>query len=45
MSFEGKLQEGEICIPECTECKKIVWPPSKFVVIVLGMFTSKKRSI
>ena len=29
MSFEDKLENGEFCIPECTECKKIVWPPSE----------------
>ena len=30
MSFETKLSEGIFCIPECNECKKIVWPPSEF---------------
>ncbi len=29
MSFESKLSEGKFCIPECNECKKIVWPPSE----------------
>ena len=29
MNFEDKLQEGRFCIPECKECKKIVWPPSE----------------
>ena len=29
MNFEEKLQNGEFCIPECNECKKIVWPPSE----------------
>lgn len=28
MSFESKLNKGKFCIPECVECKKIVWPPS-----------------
>lgn len=30
MNFELKLNEGVFCIPECMECKKIVWPPSEF---------------
>lgn len=30
MNFESKLGEGEFCIPECTKCKKIVWPPVDF---------------
>ena len=29
MSFEDRLTQGEFCIPECNECKKIVWPPSE----------------
>ena len=29
MSFESKLTKGVFCIPECNECKKIVWPPSE----------------
>jgi uncharacterized OB-fold protein len=30
MNFESKLNDGKFCIPECTECKKIVWPPAEF---------------
>ena len=30
MNFESKLNGGVFCIPECIECKKIVWPPSEF---------------
>lgn len=30
MSFETKLKEGIFCVPECNECKKIVWPPAEF---------------
>lgn len=48
MNFESKLNEGIFCIPECTECKKIVWPPSEFcnhcfgkVVLKEGSFTGK----
>ncbi len=28
MNFEFELTKGKFCIPECNECKKIVWPPS-----------------
>ncbi len=30
MNFESKLSKGVFCIPECTKCKKIVWPPVEF---------------
>ena len=30
MSFESKLTQGEFCIPECTVCKKTIWPPVDF---------------
>jgi len=30
MNFESKLNVGEFCVPECAECKKIVWPPAEF---------------
>ena len=30
MNFESKLIQGEFCIPECTVCKKIIWPPVDF---------------
>ena len=30
MSFEKELEKGQFCIPECTVCKKLVWPPSEF---------------
>jgi len=30
MSFEDELSKGQFCIPECSACKKIVWPPSEF---------------
>ena len=30
MSFEDELSKGRFCIPECTACKKMVWPPSEF---------------
>jgi uncharacterized OB-fold protein len=30
MSFESELSFGNFCIPKCTKCKKIVWPPSEY---------------
>ena len=36
MSFESKLINGEFCIPECEECKKIVWPPSEICSYCFG---------
>jgi len=36
MNFESKLAEGQFCIPECDECKKIVWPPSDTCSHCLG---------
>ena len=30
MNFESELSKGNFKIPECTNCKKIVWPPTKF---------------
>ena len=30
MNFDERLDKGEFCIPQCTECKKIVWPPLEF---------------
>jgi len=30
MTFEDELRKGNFQIPECTNCKKIVWPPSYF---------------
>ncbi len=30
MTFEDELRKGNFQVPECTNCKKIVWPPSDF---------------
>jgi uncharacterized OB-fold protein len=30
MSFESELKKGNFIISECTNCQKIVWPPSEF---------------
>lgn len=42
MSFESKLNEGEFFIPECTECKKIVWPPAEFCNHCFGTVSLKE---
>ena len=42
MSFESELFQGKFCIPECTICKKIVWPPSEFCNHCLGQVSLKK---
>ncbi len=42
MNFESKLNEGEFFIPECAECKKIVWPPTEFCNHCFGIVTLKK---
>ena len=30
MNFEEELTKGNFTIPECSSCKKIVWPPAEF---------------
>ena len=30
MNFESELSKGKFMIPECSVCKKIVWPPTEF---------------
>ena len=30
MNFEEELSKGNFCVPECNNCKKIVWPPTEF---------------
>jgi uncharacterized OB-fold protein len=42
MNFESKLNEGIFCIPECVECKKIVWPPSEFCNHCFGKVSLKE---
>jgi len=41
MNFESKLSNGQFLIPECTECKKIVWPPLEFCNHCFGIVTLK----
>ncbi len=42
MSFEIKLNDGIFCIPECNECKKIVWPPAEFCNHCFGIVSLKE---
>jgi uncharacterized protein len=42
MSFESELSKGKFSIPECTVCKKIVWPPTEFCDICYGAVSLKK---
>ncbi len=42
MSFESELLQGTFCIPECTDCKKIVWPPAEFCNHCFGQVSLKK---
>jgi len=42
MNFESELSKGEFSIPECTVCKKIVWPPAEFCNHCLGIVSLKK---
>ncbi len=42
MNFESELLQGKFCIPECTVCKKIVWPPTEFCNHCFGSVFLKK---
>lgn len=42
MNFESKLSEGEFWIPECVNCKKIVWPPTEFCNHCFGNVSLKE---
>ena len=48
MNFEEELTKGNFTIPECSSCKKIVWPPAEFCDVCYnetrlksGQFTGK----
>ena len=45
MSFEKELEKGQFCIPECTVCKKLVWPPSEFCDKCNGETSLKKKNL
>lgn len=42
MSFESELSNGNFCIPKCTKCTKIVWPPSEFCDDCYGIVSLQK---
>ena len=42
MNFKLELSKGEFSIPECTICKKIVWPPVEFCNYCFGSVSLKK---
>ena len=42
MSFEEELSKGNFMIPECTVCKKSVWPPAEYCNGCMGKTTLKK---
>ena len=42
MSFEKEISKGNFLIPECTVCKKIVWPPTEFCSVCMGKTTLKE---
>ena len=42
MNFESELLQGKFCIPVCTICEKIVWPPTKFCNYCFGQVSLKK---
>ena len=42
MNFESRLSKGQFLIPECTKCKKIVWPPMEFCNHCFGIVSLKE---
>ena len=36
MSFEEAISKGNFLIPECTVCKKLVWPPAEYCSDCMG---------
>ena len=43
MNFEKELEQGRFYIPECSACKKLVWPPSEFCDICNEETSLKKE--
>ncbi len=41
MNFESELSKGKFMIPECSVCKKIVWPPTEFCDDCFGSVSLK----
>ena len=44
MNFETELKKGNFIISECSQCKKIVWPPSDCCNQCLGTTVWRKSS-
>ena len=42
MSFEDEISKGNFLIPECTVCKKLVWPPTEYCNECMGKTTLKE---
>lgn len=42
MSFEEEFSKGNFLIPECTVCKKLVWPPAEYCNDCMGKTTLKE---
>lgn len=42
MSFETELSKGIFCIPRCSDCEKIVWPPVEFCSYCFGKVQLQK---
>lgn len=42
MSFEKEISKGNFSIPECTVCKKLVWPPTEYCDKCMGKTSLKK---
>ncbi len=36
MNFESELSKGVFCVPTCSKCNRVVWPPSDFCGYCLG---------
>ena len=42
MNIESELKKGNFFIGECTQCKKIVWPPADYCNACFGKVSAKK---
>lgn len=42
MTFEKNLSNGIFLVPECSVCKKIIWPPTEICNYCLGQVSLKK---
>ena len=43
MNFDDELSKGNFLIPQCSECKKIVWPPASFCNNCFGKVILKNK--